>query len=229
MFVARRLTRSPISSRLRQKITSGMSANGIPNESATCEMMSALEGLTPIASTIERRRHRDDAAQEERDLAVDVALHHDLAGERADARGREARGEQRDAEDDVGVATDDRPEPAVGLVDVADLRQAARVEDARGHDQHGHVDEPGDRHRDHDVDLLEAEDAPALVGVGADDAALRERGVEVDDVRHDRRAEDAGGQQHALGVREARRQQALDGRAAVGVRVTASGTRSRRR
>ena len=130
---------------------------------------------------------------------------------------------------DVGVAADDRAEAAVGLVDVADLRQAARVEDARGHDQHRHVDEPRDRHRDHDVDLLEAEDAPALARVGADDAPLRERRVQVDDVRHDRRAEDARGQEHALGVLEARRQQALDGRAAVGVRVAASGTRSRRR
>ena len=122
MFVARRLTRSPISSGLRQKITSGMSANGIPNESAICETTSALEGLTPIARITSDGRHRDDAAQVERDLALDVALHHDLAGERADARGREARGQQRDAEDDVGVVADDRAEAAVGLVDVADLR-----------------------------------------------------------------------------------------------------------
>ena len=43
------------------------------------------------------------------------------------------------------------------------------------------------------------------LGVRADHAPLRERRVQVDDVRHDRRAEDAGRQQHALRVGELRR------------------------
>ena len=53
----------------------------------------------------------------------------------------------------------------------------------------------------------------------ADHAALRQRRVQVDDVRHHGRAEDAGGQEHALGAGEARREEALHGGAAVGVRV----------
>ena len=39
----------PISDRLRQNMTSGMSANGIPNDSTTWLRISAFEGLTPIA------------------------------------------------------------------------------------------------------------------------------------------------------------------------------------
>ena len=93
------------------------------------------------------------------------------------------------------------------------------MEDGGGHDQHRHVDEPGDRHRDHDVDLLEAEDAPALVGIRADHAPLRQRRMQVDHVRHHGRAQDSRGQEHALGVGELRRQQPLHGRGAVGVRV----------
>ena len=47
------------------------------------------------------------------------------------------------------------------------------------------------------------------LGVGADDAPLRQRGVQVDHVRHHGGAEDARGQQHALGVGELRRQRPL--------------------
>ena len=75
------------------------------------------------------------------------------------------------------------------------------------------------RHGDHDVDLLEAEDAAALAGVAADHAVLRERRMQVDDVRHDGRAENAGGQENALGAVEARLEEALQDGAAVGVRV----------
>ncbi len=93
------------------------------------------------------------------------------------------------------------------------------MEDAGGHDQHRHVDEPGDRHGDDDVDLLEAEDAAALVGSAPDHAALGQRRVQVDHVRHDGRAQDPGRQEHALGVGELRREQAFHDGAAVGARV----------
>ena len=50
---------------------------------------------------------------------------------------------------------------------------------------------------------LEAEDAPLLLLGRADDAVLGERGVEVDDVRHHRRAEDPDREQDALRALEA--------------------------
>src|SRR3954469_8481539 len=47
--VSRRLTSSPISDLSRVKMTSGISANGIPNESTTWLRTSAADALTPIA------------------------------------------------------------------------------------------------------------------------------------------------------------------------------------
>ena len=55
-----------------------------------------------------------------------------------------------------------------------------------------------------DVDALEAQQLAALGVVARPDAVLGQRRVQVDDVRHHRRAEDAGGQQHAVGPVEAR-------------------------
>ena len=52
-------------------------------------------------------------------------------------------------------------------------------------------------------DELEAEDAPLLLLARADDAVLGERRVEVDDVRHHRRAEDPDREQDALRALEA--------------------------
>ena len=48
------------------------------------------------------------------------------------------------------------------------------------------------------VDDLEAEQPLQLLGIAHDDAALRQRRVQEDDVRHDRGAEDAGRQQDAF-------------------------------
>ena len=47
--------------------------------------------------------------------------------------------------------------------------QSALVEQGRRHDHHREVDHAGERHRDHDVDLLEPQDPPALAVVSAHD------------------------------------------------------------
>ena len=94
-------------------------------------------------------RHRDRAAQEERDPPPDEPLHDDLAGQRPDRRRREPGGEQRDAEDDVGVRrrrsrrARRRPRrcPPTPVSPRAWKTPAAD-------DQHLHVDQPGDGHRD---------------------------------------------------------------------------------
>ena len=49
--VARRLTSMPITSRLLVKRTSGMRANGIPNDSTTWLITSVRDGSTPIPIT----------------------------------------------------------------------------------------------------------------------------------------------------------------------------------
>ena len=80
--------------------------------------------------------------------------------------------------------------------------QPAAVEERRRHDHHREVDHAGERHRDHHVDLLEAEDAPPLAVVSPHDPALGERRMQVDDVRHHGGADDPGRQQDALGAGE---------------------------
>ena len=90
---------------------------------------------------------------------------------------------------------------------------------AGGDDHHREVDHARERERDHDVDLLEAEDLLLLLVVAADDPPLGQRRVQVDDVRHHRRADDPGGEQDALGAGEAGDEEVLGDFAAVGVGV----------
>ena len=49
--VCRRLTNAPMMSRRRVSRIIGTSANGMPNDSTTCEITSVVAGSTPIAST----------------------------------------------------------------------------------------------------------------------------------------------------------------------------------
>ena len=88
------------------------------------------------------------------------------------------------------------------------------MEQRGGDDQHRHVDQAGDAHGDAHVDALEAQQPLALAVVARRDAPLRQRRVQVDDVRHDRGAEDAGRQQHRVRALEAG-DEALGGLAGV--------------
>ena len=72
------------------------------------------------------------------------------------------------------------------------------MKDGGGGCEHRHVDEAGDAHGDHHVDQFEVEDLAACPWRGAHDSLLGECGVQVDDVWHDGRAEDADCQQERL-------------------------------
>ena len=69
-------------------------------------------------------------------------------------------------EGERGEAADVVAEAVVGRLDVVDAGVPGRVEQLGRDGEHRHVDEPGERQRDHDVEALEAEHAPALCGVG---------------------------------------------------------------
>ena len=150
--VSRLLTRSPITSRREVNQTSGISANGIPNESTTCESTRVRDGSTPDGDDDERRQHRHRAAHPERDLPPDEPLHHDLTRERPDRRRREPGREQRDGEERPGRGAEDRLERLVRALERVDVGEAAHVERARRHDQHRAVDQHRDRHRDQHVE-----------------------------------------------------------------------------
>ena len=144
----------------------------------------------------------DGAPQHERDRAVDEALHHDLPRVGADRRGGEPRGEQRQRERERRAGAHERLEPRVRALDRVDAGAARVVEDGCRDDEHRHVDDAGDPHRDDDVDLAEVEQPAALAVVARLEAILDERRVQVDDVRHHGRAEDPRREQDAVRPRE---------------------------
>src|ERR1039458_2304534 len=158
----------------------------------------------------------DGAAQEDGELDVEEALDDDLAGHDANGGGRQSRAEERDGEDGGGEGSEERAEGVVRLLN-GGLEIAGVDEGDGGHEDHGGVDEPCAVHGDEDVDELvvqeTAKDGAArqqggllanfevlqrLAGrqSGAGELFetwLHQRGVEIDDVRHD------GGAQHGDG------------------------------
>ena len=141
------VTRLPISFGLRQNMTSGISANGMPKERNTWLSTRARDGskwipITIMAGTMVIARRRKIG-----DLAVDEALHHHLAGQGPDRRGRNAGGEQRDAEHDAAVRAEVMVESVVHLVQVvAYVEHPARVEYGGRRREHRHVDDTRDPH-----------------------------------------------------------------------------------
>ena len=95
-------------------------------------------------------------------------------------------------------------------VDRVDAGQTRAVEELGGDGQHGQVDQPGEAERDDHVGALEPKHAGALGVVVDGHAALGERGVEIDGVRHDGRADDPDREVQGLGRAESRRQEALE-------------------
>ena len=85
------------------------------------------------------------------------SLHDHLTGHRADRGRRQPRGEQRNPEHGAGERAEQRPQCAVRFFDAGDVHQALAVEGGCGHDKHRRVNDPGQAHRDDDVDDLEAE------------------------------------------------------------------------
>jgi hypothetical protein len=95
-----------MTSRRRVSMTSGTSANGIPNDSTTWDRTSARVGVDPDGEHRERGREREGAPEQQGDAAAQVALEHDLPGERAHTRRGEARREQRQRERERRRAVD---------------------------------------------------------------------------------------------------------------------------
>ena len=86
------------------------------------------------------------------------------------------------------------PNWAWASLDRAQTREGRGVEELGGDGEHRHVDQAGEAERDDHVEALEAQHAAALAVVAAGHAALGQRGVQVDHVRHHGRADDADGE-----------------------------------
>jgi hypothetical protein len=141
-------------------------------------------------------RHRHEPAHGDRDAAADEPLHDDLAGERPDGGARQAGREERDREERARRAAEQGHERLVRHVERLHVVQPVLEERARRHHEHRDVDQPRDRHRDHDVDLREAHQPSPLLGILGSDAILGQRRVEPDHVRHHGGAENPDGEEH---------------------------------
>ena len=133
---------------------------------------------------------------------MDEALQHHLTRQRADVRARDARGHKRNAKHDRRRAAEQRRERLVRRFDRGHVGVTRLVEHARRHEQHRHVDQTREAHCRHDVDLLEREHPLRFLFIRRDNAATRQVRVDVDDVRHHRRANDPDGQQGRAAARQ---------------------------
>ena len=104
------------------------------------------------------------------------ALHHDLAGERADTRGGEAGGEQRQREQQGGGRPERRAEARVGALDRGRRDAAAPDSTRAATTQHDEVDDarPGSSPRRRRARWLRSSAEPLLLG-GPHVAVLGER------------------------------------------------------
>src|SRR2546422_912036 len=90
-------------------------------------------GVDAEADDDERRRHRHEPADDDRDPPPDEPLHHDLSGQSADRRAREAREEEREGEELARRGAEQRHERLVRDFERLDVMQAALEERAGSH------------------------------------------------------------------------------------------------
>jgi hypothetical protein len=89
------------------------------------------------------------------------------------------------------------------------------VEGGRREHDHKHIDSASEAQRNGDVDALRVQHPTQTWLVRAIRAVLHQRRVHIDHVRHHRRSENAGRQQHRLLAPEPRREEATHGGAEV--------------
>ena len=105
-----------------------------------------------------RRTHRNAEANE--------ALHDHLPGHGAHHRAGNAGGDQRSEEDAGGRCTEQRRQRMVGSANFGHVAVTG-VEGARGHDDHRDIHQPGERQRDHHLNIGETQQlAPFAVIAG---------------------------------------------------------------
>ena len=144
---------------------------------------------------------RDQPPQPRPQADVDEPFHHDLPGQRAGERGVLAGEEQRDGEQRArGAGAEQRRQQLVGVGDVGHLLVAGAVEHRRRHDEDRRVDEERRHQRDRRVDRREP-DRLELARLRVEVLArLHDRRVQIQVVRHHRRAQDADRDVEHLGI-----------------------------
>ena len=169
-------------------------------------------GGRPELEHHQRWQHGQPAADEQRDPAADEALHDHLARVGAHAGRGQPRGEQRDREHQRGTAADHsgrarRARPRSCMRGIRPPRLASET----ATNSIERLIRPAAPSAIEHVEPLEAQQLPPLGVVAAGHPGLRQGRVQVDDVRHHGRPDDARDeQQHAAVAGEARDQPGRD-------------------
>ncbi len=146
---------------------------------------------------------RDHAPQPRRDADVEEAFHHDLAGERAGERGVLAAREQREREDDARDAhAQHGAEKPVGILDFRHVLMAAEVKRGGGEHEDAAIDEKREHQRERRIERREHDRLGLALRRAGEVARLHDRAVQVEIVRHHRRADDADRNEEHLLVAE---------------------------
>src|SRR5215213_6540457 len=175
-----------------------------------------------IAAVDQQRDQGEGDAEGEHDLAYDQGaawVEPDSQDDEGRKHGYKAPQPQRDAPVYEPLHDDLAAQLMEGFIDIAHAGEAVGVEEGGGHDEHAGVYGPGYGHGDNHVHELEAEDLLFLLIRAAHHPALRQGRVQIDDVWHHRRPENACGQEHALGAGELRREEAGQYPIPLGLRV----------
>ena len=126
---------------------------------------------------------------------VEVTLHDHLAGNGAGKGRTLARSQQGDTEQNAGESTADQGiEQVIGVLDLHHIGMAGLVEGCSRQHQDGGVDQQRQGQGADGVDTRQLDCVLLARQVLADQAGLHDRGVQVEVMGHDRRAEDADGQ-----------------------------------
>ena len=148
----------------------------------------------------DRQEAGDHAAQPGAQAQVQKSFHHDLPGEGSGQRRGLAAGQKRDREQTAGhCGSQQRRQQLVRLLDLGD-DHAALEKDGRRHNKDRGVHDQGSIERDHRIGQIVAAGFALFRDGPADAPSLNQRRMQVQIVRHHRRAENADGDIQALSV-----------------------------
>ena len=136
---------------------------------------------------------RDQAPQPRTEADVEKALHHDLAGQRASERRVLSGREQRERERGARAGAEQRRQQLVRVLNLGDFGVSRGVKGRRRDDEDRRVDEEREAQRDRRIEEREFYRLAFAVRRLLVAARLYDRRMQVEVVRHHRRAEDADG------------------------------------
>src|SRR5580700_194245 len=143
----------------------------------------------------------DQAAQPRFQANIEKTFHYDLAGQRSGERGVLSGGEQSAGKECTGEAGAEYwTQQFVRAGDFRDVVQPASVKRGGGEDQDGGVDKQSDAESNVGIDVRKAQRFAFVADARAESAGLHNAGVQIEIMRHNRRAENSDGDVQHLAI-----------------------------